>query len=151
MTIVRAATREDLDAVVDLEARLFGRAAWSRGAVEAEFAGLGETRHIVVAVEVRRVVGYAMLLEVADAADVHRIAVDADHRGSGIAHALLGALLDKASSTGNLAVLLEVAADNAAGLALYAKHGFVEIDRRPRYYPGDVDAVVMHKPLEPTS
>ena len=40
-------------------------------------------------------------------------------------------------------MLLEVAADNDAAQALYASAGFVEIARRPGYYPGGRDAVVM--------
>jgi ribosomal-protein-alanine N-acetyltransferase len=40
-------------------------------------------------------------------------------------------------------VLLEVREDNEAALGLYAQSGFVEIDRRPRYYRDGAAAVVM--------
>ena len=44
-------------------------------------------------------------------------------------------------------MLLEVRADNRGALAFYAEHGFVEIDRRLRYYRDGTDAVVMRLPL----
>ena len=44
-------------------------------------------------------------------------------------------------------MLLEVGAGNAAALGLYAAAGFVEIDRRPRYYRDGADAVVLRLPL----
>jgi [ribosomal protein S18]-alanine N-acetyltransferase len=42
---------------------------------------------------------------------------------------------------------LEVRAGNAAALALYAAEGFGETARRPGYYGGREDAVLMEKPL----
>ena len=49
-------------------------------------------------------------------------------------------------------IFLEVAEDNAAGLALYRKLGFVEAGRRKRYYerPGNarVDALTLVLTLE---
>jgi ribosomal-protein-alanine N-acetyltransferase len=44
-------------------------------------------------------------------------------------------------------MLLEVGARNLAALALYTDEGFVEIDRRRRYYRDDEDAVVMCRSL----
>ncbi len=80
---------------------------------------------------------------VAGSGDVQRVAVDAAHRGRGTGRLLLDALLAEAARRGSVQVLLEVAADNVAGQALYASAGFVEIATRPRYYPGGRDAVVM--------
>ena len=37
--------------------------------------------------------------------------------------------------------------DNADALAFYADRGFVEIDRRPRYYRDGTTAVVLRLPL----
>jgi ribosomal-protein-alanine N-acetyltransferase len=42
-----------------------------------------------------------------------------------------------------------VRADNRAALGLYERSGFTVLSTRPRYYqPGDIDAVVMRKPLQ---
>ena len=40
-------------------------------------------------------------------------------------------------------MLLEVREDNAAALGFYAARGFVEVDRRPRYYRDGATAVVL--------
>ncbi|MBK5217865.1 MAG: ribosomal-protein-alanine acetyltransferase, partial [Propionibacteriales bacterium] len=45
-------------------------------------------------------------------------------------------------------LLLEVAADNTAALAMYADHGFVEISRRHGYYTGGRDAVILQLAVE---
>ena len=44
-------------------------------------------------------------------------------------------------------LLLEVRENNAGAIGFYAAHGFVEIDRRPRYYRDGATAVVMRRAL----
>ena len=44
-------------------------------------------------------------------------------------------------------MLLEVRVDNHPALAFYAAHGFVEIDRRQRYYADGTTAAVLRLPL----
>ena len=44
-------------------------------------------------------------------------------------------------------VLLEVREDNEAALGFYAARGFVELDRRPRYYRDGATAIVLSLPL----
>ncbi len=157
MSSIRAARSTDLDAVAVLEFELLGLSAWSPRAVEAEFEALGDSRFIVVAEaaesdadsgEQQRIVGYAIGWYVGAVADIQRVAVTPHHRRRGLATALLRKLIDEADRRSCERVMLEVAADNAAAIELYAKEGFEEIDRRPRYYPDDVDALVMMRPSD---
>jgi ribosomal-protein-alanine N-acetyltransferase len=146
VTTVRAAEPADLDAVVALEARVFAdaaEAAWSPRSVEEEFAALGGTRRIVVAVEGSRLVGHAVLLTAGGTGDLTRIAVDSARRRLGIASRLVESLVAEARALALDAVLLEVAATNVAAIALYERHGFETIDRRAAYYPDGADALVM--------
>jgi [ribosomal protein S18]-alanine N-acetyltransferase len=46
-------------------------------------------------------------------------------------------------------LLLEVREHNEAALAFYAGKGFIEIDRRARYYRDGTTAVVMRRDLQP--
>ncbi len=151
MTAYRVAIRGDLDALVALEAEVFDLSAWSEESVAGELAGIGATRHVIVAVDGERLVGYAALMHVAQVADVQRLLVHRRRRRHGIAGEMLRRLLVEAAGRGCREVLLEVAADNQAALALYADFGFAEISRRLRYYAEDVDAVVMalHLPSSP--
>ena len=48
-------------------------------------------------------------------------------------------------------LLLEVRENNEAAIAFYTGHGFVEIDRRARYYRDGTTAVVMRRNLRTTT
>ena len=92
--------------------------------------------------------GFILVRAVADEAEILTLAVTPAHRRKG--HA--SKLLQHASATlrdGKTArFFLEVAADNTAALALYARHGFAPCGRRANYYRSDpakepIDAVMM--------
>lgn len=150
MTRIRPATTADLDALHALEHQAFGPAAWSRRSIADELAADagGCTLVAVTAADApaaghTKIVGYAVASYALDVADVRRIATSPTARRRGVGRALLTGLLEEAARRGCQRVLLEVAADNAAALALYRRQGFTGLDRRPRYYPGDVDALVL--------
>ena len=142
---VRDATTGDVAAVVSLETELFGVDAWSEGSVAEELSGPG--RLALVAEDGGTVVGYAVVLLGDDLVDLQRIAVAASHRRTGLASRLLGDLQSAARARGANRMLLEVSAANEGALAFYAAHGFVEIDRRRRYYRDGTDAVVLRSSL----
>jgi RimJ/RimL family protein N-acetyltransferase len=77
--------------------------------------------------------------------------VDREWRGRGVGSALLQAAIDWARGQGLHKLCLEVFAHNAAGIALYRKHGFVEEGRRVKQYrraSGELwDSIVMGLPL----
>ena len=136
---VRPARDDDVPAVASLETELFGVDAWSREAVASEL--LDARRTALVAEVDGAVVAYVVTLDTGDAVDLQRVAVHPAHRRRGLARELLAAV---AASR----MLLEVGAANTAALAFYASEGFVEIDRRRRYYRDGSDAVVMQRVLE---
>jgi [ribosomal protein S18]-alanine N-acetyltransferase len=144
---VRTATAADVDAIADSEADNLGADAWSHALVEEGVAGRLPTVHYLVAEEGRRLVGHAVASLAGDIAELQRIAVAADHRRGGVASALLDEVLALAAAGGADRVLLEVREDNAEALAFYAARGFVEVDRRRRYYRDGATAVVLRLPL----
>ena len=78
--------------------------------------------------------------------EIHTIAVDPAHRGSGIGRALLRALLDVADAT-KAETFLEVRTDNDPAIALYESVGFVRLGLRKGYYqPLGADAYTMRRP-----
>ncbi len=95
--------------------------------------------------------GFALGRVVADEAELLTIAVAPEARRNGEGRALLDGFLRTALARGAETAFLEVAADNAAALALYRRSGFSEAGRRRGYYhsPGNppVDALVMVKSL----
>jgi len=136
---IRTATGDDLAGVLALEAELFGADAWSENTV---LATLARGRVLVAAGEA--VLGYVVLADAGDVADLERIGVRRDQQRAGLASALLDAALRDA---GHDRVLLEVRADNEPALAFYARAGFAEIDRRRRYYHDGTDALVLELDL----
>ncbi len=91
--------------------------------------------------------GFILLRAVADEAEILTLAVRPEARGRGLGARLVseGGLL--AAARGATRLFLEVAADNAAALALYARAGFAEAGRRPGYYArpagGRGDALIL--------
>ena len=72
------------------------------------------------------------------------------HRRAGLATSLLEEVIGLARSEEADRLLLEVREDNAGAIAFYAARGFVEIDRRPRYFRDGGTAVVMCRNIQPT-
>ncbi len=147
MTRIRPAGPEDVEAVSRLEAECLGADAWSEGLVGEGIRGALPTVTYLVAEHDGEVVGHAVTSAAGDIAELQRIAVSEDHRRGGIATALLAGAVTAAATTEADRMLLEVRADNRGAIAFYADQGFVEIDRRPRYYADGTTAVVLRLPL----
>jgi len=144
---VRPATEADTDAIVASEADNLGADAWSAGLVAEGVAGRLPTVHYLVAESEGVLVGHAVASLVAEIAELQRIAVATPWRRRGVAGALLEEVVGLATRAHADRVLLEVREDNAAALGFYAAHGFVEVDRRRRYYRDGATAVVLRLAL----
>ena len=167
----------DLEAIARLESELFGAEAWSRDLLAAELAAshgpMADRRYVVVESEESdgdgdadeaadraagagphgpRLLGYAGLYHAGGltSADLLTIATVPAARGRGIASLMLAELVSTAREVGCPDVLLEVRQSNEVAQRLYARHGFVPIGRRRRYYQAPPeDAVVMRLTLRP--
>ena len=164
----------DLETIARLESELFGAEAWSRDLLAAELAAshgpMADRRYVVVESEESdgdgdaadratgagphgpRLLGYAGLYHAGGltSADLLTIATVPAARGRGIASLMLTELVSTAREVSCPDVLLEVRQSNEAAQRLYARHGFVPIGRRRRYYQAPPeDAVVMRLTLRP--
>ena len=129
------------EALAATHARAFARQG--RGWRPDEIAGLLDQPHVLL---IGNATAFALVQVVAGEAELLTIATDPDHRRKGRARDVLTDALQKAAGCGAARMFLEVAADNAAALALYADAGFRETGRRAGYYArdtGSVDAVTM--------
>ena len=102
-------------------------APWDAGAFEALLDQAG-----VFALEVGE--GFILLRAVADEAEILTLAVQPTARRHGLGAHLVEQGGAVAAARGATRLFLEVADDNAAALALYARAGFSEAGRRPGYY-----------------
>ncbi|MDP6688098.1 MAG: N-acetyltransferase [Alphaproteobacteria bacterium] len=96
-------------------------------------------------------VGFALARSGGGECVVITLGVVPHHRGKGAGTAMLDAVTAHARVLGAEDMILEVANDNAAAIALYQANGFVPVGRRPGYYlnkhGGRVDAVIMRRSL----
>jgi putative acetyltransferase len=72
-------------------------------------------------------------LQDAGCAELKRFYVMPAHRGTGVADALITALLDHAGSHGVTVVRLETGDRQHAAIGFYRRHGFTEVPRFPPY------------------
>jgi ribosomal-protein-alanine N-acetyltransferase len=70
-----------------------------------------------------------------------------DHRGKGIAKALMGLITDWAILQGSTAMMLEVKVDNAEAIGLYESLGYSKLNVRKDYFGAGLDALVMRLDL----
>ncbi|WP_420563190.1 ribosomal protein S18-alanine N-acetyltransferase [Thalassobaculum sp.] len=145
---LRAADAADADAVAALQRASFDD-QWSMEAVTGLLSGPANLS--LVAEAQGRLVGFLIGQCVVDTAEVLAVAVDPGARRAGWGGALLTGFERVARASGAERVILDVAADNAAALALYAGRGYQTVARRDRYYAigraHPVDALVMAKNL----
>jgi ribosomal-protein-alanine N-acetyltransferase len=91
--------------------------------------------------------GFILLRAVADEAEILTLAVRPTARRRGLGGRLVRDGAAVAATRGATRLFLEVAGDNPAALALYARAGFVEAGRRPGYYArpggGRQDALIL--------
>ncbi len=145
--VIRSAALADLREVAAIERASFTADPWPRESFESFLDRSGV--HFIVAEESRnrgKIAGYAVLIRVADEAELLNLAVTDDSRRGGIGSALLDKALALASGEGVRTVYLEVRESNSAARGLYAAHGFVEVGRRRRYYQRPVeDALILQR------
>lgn len=73
--------------------------------------------------------------------------VDASARRSGLGSTLMQSIEERFRAAHCDAMLLEVAVNNEPALAFYKKHGFNVLKTLRRYYPGELDGLLMGKKL----
>ena len=144
--LVADAAIAHIDAIEALEKQCFS-APWTR---EQLLSQLPDERHeFLVALDEGQPVGYVGMMCVLDEGYIANVAVSPACRRQGIGDGLIVELLHRAVRRELAFVTLEVRAGNEAAKALYAKHGFVPVGTRKKYYTSPTeDAILMTKFLK---
>lgn len=150
--IVDALTPRDLPRCAELEAELFaGDSPWPLTGFVSELAA-AHNRYFALRDEAGApVTGYAGISVLGPPGghecEVHTIAVEPGHQGTGGGRALMDAMLAVADAHA-APVFLEVRTDNAPAIALYENSGFAVAGVRRNYYqPSGADAFTMVRPV----
>ena len=144
---ISQAREELLPQLQQIEQRSFS-VPWTEAMLRLQ---LDPNSHVFLTAETAEglVAGYVGMMYVLDEGYISNVAVAPEHRRRGVADLLLDALADRARALRLRFLTLEVRASNAPAIALYEKHGFSQVGRRPNYYekPRE-DALLMTWALE---
>ncbi len=137
----------DASVLAALHAAVFDD-AWSVDAFEALLGSPGV--FALTKPDGRQAVGFILCRVAAEEAEILTLAAHPEHRRRGVATTLVRDAAKVAAKAGAHSLFLEVAEDNVAALALYARAGFEPMGRRAGYYArgaGRVDALVLRRDL----
>lgn len=144
----RPASATDLGAMTELEQTLFPTDAWSRAIFSQELDLVPQTREYWVGIaDSQTLVGYGGVSILVPDSEIMTFAIAPEFQGQGLGGQFLRLLLAQAQARGCQFCFLEVRADNEPAIRLYSSAGFVEIERRQRYYRDGVAAIVMSAEL----
>jgi ribosomal protein S18 acetylase RimI-like enzyme len=143
---IRAAKARDLEALVELESRVFATDRLSRRSLR-RFLTSASAAFMVA--ERDGLAGTAIVLfrPGSAAARLYSIAVAPHMSGKGVASLLLKAVERVARRRGCDTIRLEVHETNHAAIARYRKQGYQEFGRHRGYYDDGGDALRFHKKL----
>lgn len=144
-TELRAATRDDVNALEQLEARCFDSDRLSRRSFRRLIDS--ETASLLVAMTEDRLAGYVCVLYRRGTAlsRIYSIAVDPDFQGRGIAHALMARSEADALAHGCTHTRLEVRPDNRVAIRFYQGLGYKQFAAVDDYYADHSPALRLEK------
>jgi ribosomal-protein-alanine N-acetyltransferase len=132
---------EDAAYVFELEKRIF-KDAWSLQSFLNEIKDFRISYPFVLTLETK-IVGYAVVLYLADEIHINNFAVVPEQRGKGLGIALMNHILEKFPE--HQEAFLEVRQSNKVAIELYKKFNFEQIYLRPNYYADGEHAIVMRR------
>jgi [ribosomal protein S18]-alanine N-acetyltransferase len=142
---IRAATSQDSQALAAIHAACFDT-AWTEEALRTFIDAGGVTIWGAVPV------GFLIVSQIGDEAEIITLAIAPSARRGGIARALIAAKMEALSKSGVTRLFLEVAADNDAARGLYADLCFTQVGLRKNYYARNseaaMDALVLARALD---
>ncbi|MFH1618692.1 MAG: GNAT family N-acetyltransferase [bacterium] len=144
--LIRKAEVSDIQSMVSIEKGSPGYPAWGENGLSAELRN--PLAFVLTAEENGTVIGFAGARFLPPQAELNTIVTRAEHAGKGVARAFLDRIFEEAAVKGCSCVTLEVDEANAAAMALYVKKGFKIVGRRPKFYNGERDAVLMTAELK---
>jgi ribosomal-protein-alanine N-acetyltransferase len=136
---IEAGTSEDLDAVMEVMDRAFGKQfgeAWTRSQLAGILPMAGVLLTIASDVQSAATLGFSLVRGVADESELLLLAVRPEHHRHGIGRRLLDRFMSQARDEGMVRIHLEVREGNPA-VQMYREAGFEPVGKRRNYYHGE--------------
>ena len=134
-----------LDALAEID--LVSHAPWTKESFKSELDN-AVAFYRVAQTDDGKVMGYIGYWWSFFEVQITFLAVHPDYRQQGVAQKLIEHIYNELQEMDVETIQLEVRASNVPAISLYKKCGFVEVGRRPRYYGGTEDAILMDLAIE---
>jgi len=141
---IRAATPEDLPALLALEQSTPLAAHWSAAHYASRLQSSRGAACFLLAEGQNRICGFICARIAAREWEIENVVVAEDFRRRGIGARLMNSLIEQWKQNGGAALLLEVRASNAAARAFYHHHGFRQLAQRRAYYRDPTEDAVLY-------
>ena len=132
--------KDDVDAVVAIEAEAYGKHHWAKSSFYDEMAN-NLAKYYVAKTDDGEIVGYA---DIIDEGHITTIAVKKEFMRNHIAEAMMHRIVEDCYKDKVKYLTLEVRVSNAPAIKLYEKYGFQSLGTRKGYYQdNNEDALIM--------
>ena len=140
---IKPMSKDDVDAVIDIEAKAYGNHHWSKDSFLLELSN-DLAHYFSVFNEKNELVAYCGTWRILEEAHITNVAVSPEYRRKHIGEALLKTVIDDCYQNMVKFITLEVRVGNKPAIALYEKYGFKSLGTRKGYYQdNNEDALIM--------
>ncbi|MEE2729732.1 MAG: ribosomal protein S18-alanine N-acetyltransferase [Pseudomonadota bacterium] len=147
--LLRQATLQDLDSLVELELQCFDSDRLSKRSFKHQLQQ--DHNLLLVAEQQQTLLGYVLVFmrRGTSLARLYSIAVSPGAHGMGLGRRLLEQAEEEAAEQGRMFMRLEVRRDNAAAIGLYQRMGYRQFGLYTDYYEDHADALRFQKRIIP--
>ena len=135
--------KEDIEAVVEIEAEAYGKHHWAKSSFYDEMSN-NLAKYYSAKTKDGTLVGYAGTWHIIDEGHITTIAVKKEYFRNHIGEAIIQKIIDDCYKNNIKYLTLEVRVSNTPAIKLYEKYGFQSLGTRKGYYQdNNEDALIM--------
>ncbi len=136
-------TKEDVDAVVEIEAEAYGKHHWAKSSFYDEMSN-NLAKYYTAKTPSGELVGYAGTWHIIDEGHITTIAVKKEYLRNHIGEKIIQKIIEDCYKNNIKYLTLEVRVSNIPAIKLYEKYGFQSLGTRKGYYQdNNEDALIM--------
>lgn len=136
-------TKDDIDAVVQIEEEAYGKHHWAKSSFYDEISN-NLAKYYAAKTTSGELVGYAGTWHIIDEGHITTIAVKKDYLRNHIGEAIIHKIIEDCYKNNVKYLTLEVRVSNIPAIRLYEKYGFQSLGTRKGYYQdNNEDALIM--------
>ena len=141
--IISPMSKDDVEAVVEIEAEAYGKHHWAKSSFYDEMSN-NLAKYYVAKTPDGTLVGYAGTWHIIDEGHITTIAVKKEYLRNHIGEAIIQRIIEDCYKNNIKYLTLEVRVSNVPAIKLYEKYGFQSLGTRKGYYQdNNEDALIM--------